>query len=87
MVQLFPLHPMDHGHNILTVAQSYNSKNTPIARFHAVKIAKSVFSLCIYNGIPNVPVILIGRKLNFDLLEQVVHIVGLIHIILFVGSF
>ena len=30
-------------HNFLAVTQSYNSKNTPIGRFQAVKIAKSVF--------------------------------------------
>ena len=30
-------------HNFLTVSQSYNSKNTPLGKFHAVKIAKSLF--------------------------------------------
>ena len=30
-------------HKFLAVTQSYNSKNTPIGKFHAVKIAKSVF--------------------------------------------
>ena len=30
-------------HNFLTVTQSYNCRNTPIGKFHAVKIAKSVF--------------------------------------------
>ena len=59
LLQLFSPHPMDQQvfsccHNFLTVTQSYNSKNTSMARVHAVKIAKSVF-LFIYNGIPNVP--------------------------------
>ena len=30
-------------HNILTVTESYISKNAPIGLFHAVKIAKTVF--------------------------------------------
>ena len=48
LLQLFSPHPMDKQvysccHNFLTVTQSYSSKNTPISKFYAVKIAKSVF--------------------------------------------
>ena len=44
---MFSPHPMDQQvnsccHNFLTVTHSDNSKNTPIGKFHAVKIAKSV---------------------------------------------
>ena len=49
LLQLFSPHPTDQQvysccQNILTVTQSYNSKNTPIGRFHAVKTAKSDFN-------------------------------------------
>ena len=48
LLQLFFPHPRDQQvnsccHNFLTVTQSYNSKNTPISKFHDVKIAESVF--------------------------------------------
>ena len=48
LLQPFSLHPMDQQeysccHNFLTVTWSYNSKNTPIGGFYAVKLAKSVF--------------------------------------------
>ena len=42
-------------HNFLTVTPSYNSKNTPIGRFHAVKIAKSVFLYALTMAFPTSP--------------------------------
>ena len=45
-------------HNFLTVTQSYNSKNTPIGKFHAVKIAKSVFLYVFTMAFPTSPLLL-----------------------------
>ena len=46
MPWLFPLHLLDQQvysccHNLMTVIQSYNSKNTPSGKLHAVKIAEA----------------------------------------------
>ena len=53
-------YPMDQKvysccYNILTITQTYNSKNTPIARFHAVKIAKSAFLYVFTMAFPTSP--------------------------------
>ena len=43
-------------HNFLTVTQSYKDKNTPIKKFHAVKIAKSVFFYVFTMAFPMSPI-------------------------------
>ena len=42
-------------HNLLAVTQIYNSKNTPSAKFHAFKIAKSVFLYLFTMAFPTSP--------------------------------
>ena len=47
-------------HNILTVTQHYNSNNTPIGRFHAVKITKLVFLYVFTTAFPTSPLVILS---------------------------
>ena len=64
MLLVFSPHPMDQQvysccHKFLTVTQCYNSKNTPIGKFHAVKIAKSVFLYVFTMAFPTSPLAIV----------------------------
>ena len=76
LLKLFSPHPKVQQvysccHNYLTVTQSYNKKNTPICRLHAVRRGKSVL---IYVFKLAFPTSLLGNSLNFNTIHVINHI-------------